>query len=146
MAKVAYETNSVIRSLVTELVAKHYDSCVVFLEAILEVESTPYTQNLHYLESSSSKWLAKYKDVRSRPEEKKSASIFKFAGIPSVSSPPINPFQSPGMFRFVFLLTILTLCSFEAVANYFRQIVICFPANDCSVLFASLEIPAAAAD
>ena len=95
MVKVAYETIPVISSFVTELVAKHYDSCLVFLDTILEIELTPYTQNFHYLESASSKWLARYKDIRSQPDEKKSPSILT----PSVT-PPEPVAAKPSQFNF----------------------------------------------
>jgi hypothetical protein len=51
--------------LITELIRTHESSCNTFLDAILEVELTPFTQNFHYMESSTEKWLAKYKDARS---------------------------------------------------------------------------------
>lgn len=88
-----------LTSFVTELVAKHYDSCLVFLDAILEVELTPYTQNFHYLESSSSKWLAKYKDVRSRLNEVKPTQ--KFSLTPSMPTAPSQSLPSqPPLFAF----------------------------------------------
>jgi hypothetical protein len=50
---------------VDELLKKHEESCLDFLDAVLEAELMPYTQNNHYLESTTDRWLAKYKDVRS---------------------------------------------------------------------------------
>jgi len=52
------------RVSISELVDRHYIGCGQFLQAILEVEQTPYTQNDHYLETCKDKWLAKYKDAR----------------------------------------------------------------------------------
>ncbi|KAG7442467.1 uncharacterized protein BT62DRAFT_954832 [Guyanagaster necrorhizus] len=53
-----------LRSLVSEIVSEQYVYCHGFLDAILEAELSPFTQNLHYLDSSSEKWLAKYKGAR----------------------------------------------------------------------------------
>ncbi|KIM82118.1 hypothetical protein PILCRDRAFT_485567 [Piloderma croceum F 1598] len=53
-----------IRVSISELVDRHYIGCGQFLQAILEAEQTPYTQNDHYLETCKDKWLAKYKDAR----------------------------------------------------------------------------------
>ncbi|KAL0952897.1 hypothetical protein HGRIS_007115 [Hohenbuehelia grisea] len=53
-----------LSTFLLELVEKHHIRCLMFVETALEVELTPYTQNTHYLESSSSKWLARYKDSR----------------------------------------------------------------------------------
>lgn len=39
------------------------------MDAILEVELTPYTQNKHYLETCKAKWLATYKDSRTSRRE-----------------------------------------------------------------------------
>jgi hypothetical protein len=49
---------------ISELVNRHHITCNQFLQAILETEQTPYTQNGHYLETCKDKWLAKYKDAR----------------------------------------------------------------------------------
>lgn len=38
--------------------------CQQILESTLETERTPFTQNTHYLEATTEKWLAKYKDIR----------------------------------------------------------------------------------
>lgn len=43
---------------------KHYNLCLAFLETILEMEKTPFTQNTHYLESCTEKWFSKYKDAK----------------------------------------------------------------------------------
>jgi len=51
-------------SSLSELVESHYQSCSQHVDAILEVEMTPFTQNTHYLETSKAKWLARYKDIR----------------------------------------------------------------------------------
>lgn len=47
-----------------ELIQFHLFSCRSFVDATLEVERMPYTQNTHYLQSSVDKWLAKYKTQR----------------------------------------------------------------------------------
>ena len=52
-----------------ELVQKHHDRCLMFIETALEIEMTPFTQNVHYLETASSKWLARYKDARALKTE-----------------------------------------------------------------------------
>lgn len=52
------------RMFITDLVKTHYAYSLESLEEIIEVEETPFTQNTHYLETCTEKWLAKYKDVR----------------------------------------------------------------------------------
>ncbi|PBK80191.1 hypothetical protein ARMGADRAFT_1003277 [Armillaria gallica] len=61
-----------LRSFVSEIISEQYASCHKILEAILEVELSPFTQNLHYLDSCSEKWLAKYKGAR---QERKSQPV-----------------------------------------------------------------------
>jgi hypothetical protein len=48
----------------------------------LEVEQTPYTQNTHYLQESTDKWLSKYKNARA---EKPIGTLDNFAGGPVLS-------------------------------------------------------------
>ncbi|KAJ7871922.1 P-loop containing nucleoside triphosphate hydrolase protein [Mycena leptocephala] len=38
--------------------------CAKFLEAVLEMETTPMTQNSHYLQATTEKWAARYKEQR----------------------------------------------------------------------------------
>lgn len=52
------------RSLALELIQKHLTSSRSFVDAILEVEHMPFTQNTHYLQSRADEWRAKYKDER----------------------------------------------------------------------------------
>ena len=59
------------RTFVNELIEKHYDSCTPFLEATLEMEREPFTQNTHYLEAKTEIWLSKYKQARSGKESSK---------------------------------------------------------------------------
>ncbi|KAJ6582935.1 P-loop containing nucleoside triphosphate hydrolase protein [Mycena vulgaris] len=62
-----------MKSCITDLASKYYESCVTFLVAMLEVEQVPFTMNDHYLQASTEKWLSRYKDQRagvdSHPEE-----------------------------------------------------------------------------
>ncbi|KAJ6557932.1 P-loop containing nucleoside triphosphate hydrolase protein [Mycena capillaripes] len=53
-----------LKTCITDLAAKLFESCGTFLMAMLEVEQTPFTQNDHYLQSSTEKWLSRYKDER----------------------------------------------------------------------------------
>jgi hypothetical protein len=43
---------------------KHRARCLDLLRSVLEMEKVPFTQNTHYLEASTEKWLSKYKDAR----------------------------------------------------------------------------------
>lgn len=52
------------RSLALELIQKHLESSRAFVDAILEVERMPFTQNTHYLQTREDEWRAKYKDER----------------------------------------------------------------------------------
>ncbi len=47
-----------------ELMNECRAACSVVLNATLDVEKIPFTQNTHYLEATTDKWLAKYKDIR----------------------------------------------------------------------------------
>ncbi|KAJ8092575.1 hypothetical protein PM082_006900 [Marasmius tenuissimus] len=53
-----------VKSSVSKLFSRHDQRCLMFLEAALEMEMTPATQNNHYLQSSTEKWHAKYKSAR----------------------------------------------------------------------------------
>lgn len=44
-----------------ELVQQHSSRCLEVLEAVLESEKMPFTQNAHYLSSSTEKWVSTYK-------------------------------------------------------------------------------------
>ena len=48
------------RTLIEQLIDERWDSCHSLLKVILEAELTPYTQNGHYLETSTIKWKGKY--------------------------------------------------------------------------------------
>ncbi|KAK0503501.1 P-loop containing nucleoside triphosphate hydrolase protein [Armillaria luteobubalina] len=53
-----------LKTFIMELMNECRTSCSVVLNATLDVEKIPFTQNTHYLESTTDKWLAKYKDIR----------------------------------------------------------------------------------
>ncbi|KAF4597337.1 ASTRA complex subunit [Pleurotus pulmonarius] len=50
-----------LKAIVQDLVSKHAKICQENLRTLLEMEVTPYTQNEHYFQESSAKWLARYK-------------------------------------------------------------------------------------
>jgi len=93
----------------TELVKQHQSSCRQFLEAALECEDTPFTQNHHYLEANTERWLSRYKDTRTQNKDSarpvkpvqgrfqdSSAPSFSFGKTiplapPVVSGAPLNP-------------------------------------------------------
>ncbi|KAG5640591.1 hypothetical protein DXG03_007994 [Asterophora parasitica] len=54
-----------IRIFIAEIVQKHFDACSSILLPIHKFETTPYTQNTHYLAESHAKWLGIYKEARS---------------------------------------------------------------------------------
>ena len=70
----------------------HYQKCNEHLEAILEVELTPYTQNDHYYEASKDKFLTEYKDLRAgRTRSSESGDISKvYGGSREGSAKPIS--------------------------------------------------------
>ncbi|KIK58162.1 hypothetical protein GYMLUDRAFT_45362 [Collybiopsis luxurians FD-317 M1] len=75
-----------VRNFIKILMEQHERSCSDVLKAVLEAERMPYTQNDHYLESSTQAWLDKYKAVRSgkiSEEVKSSAKV----------QPPFNSTQ-----------------------------------------------------
>lgn len=47
-----------------DLVEKHCYNCRSFVDAILDAERIPFTQNEHYLQVSEDKWLTQYRDQR----------------------------------------------------------------------------------
>ncbi|KAH7928503.1 hypothetical protein BV22DRAFT_199383 [Leucogyrophana mollusca] len=53
-----------LQILIPELVSLHYDRCIVRIQEQLEMERTPFTQNTHYLETCTEKWMKKYKEER----------------------------------------------------------------------------------
>ncbi|KDQ60446.1 hypothetical protein JAAARDRAFT_191825 [Jaapia argillacea MUCL 33604] len=53
-----------LKGFMIELVKRHSDRCIPYVESILEIERAPYTQNGHYYDACKDKWLAKYKDAR----------------------------------------------------------------------------------
>ncbi|KAE9397409.1 P-loop containing nucleoside triphosphate hydrolase protein [Gymnopus androsaceus JB14] len=54
-----------IRNFIKMLMDEHKSKCKEILEAALDAERMPYTQNDHYLETTTQAWLNKYKAVRS---------------------------------------------------------------------------------
>ncbi|KAF9066275.1 P-loop containing nucleoside triphosphate hydrolase protein [Rhodocollybia butyracea] len=56
------------------LIETHKQNCDAFLAATIEAELMPYTQNDHYLQSTTQGWLEKYKAVRSRHTEESTGS------------------------------------------------------------------------
>ncbi|PBK78407.1 hypothetical protein ARMSODRAFT_947314 [Armillaria solidipes] len=53
-----------LKTFIMELMNECRATCSVVLNATLDVEKIPFTQNTHYLEATTDKWLAKYKDIR----------------------------------------------------------------------------------
>lgn len=52
------------RDITTRLIAVYANECATFLQAAIDMEVTPYTQNTHYLQDATEKWMAKYKAQR----------------------------------------------------------------------------------
>ncbi|KAK0210987.1 P-loop containing nucleoside triphosphate hydrolase protein [Desarmillaria ectypa] len=52
------------KAFIMELMNDCHMTCLVVLNATLEVEKSPFTQNTHYLEDPTDKWLAKHKNIR----------------------------------------------------------------------------------
>jgi hypothetical protein len=59
------------------LIEQKFSICKEILDRIIETEKTPYTQNTHYLSESSSKWLAKYRDMRAKKGTARESSTRK---------------------------------------------------------------------
>ncbi|KAE9397406.1 hypothetical protein BT96DRAFT_1020873 [Gymnopus androsaceus JB14] len=82
-----------IRNFIKTLMDEHKKKCKEMLEAALEAERMPYTQNDHYLETTTQAWLNKYKAVRSGyadneeldPNAKKHKAKESSPGNPSLS-------------------------------------------------------------
>ncbi|KAG6843814.1 hypothetical protein H0H87_012992 [Tephrocybe sp. NHM501043] len=66
-----------VRIFIADIVEKHSEACKAILQPVLKIETTPFTQNGHYLSESVDKWLALYKEARAkegRPPLKKRKS------------------------------------------------------------------------
>lgn len=107
---------------INDLVGKHFTKCHEFVDAILAVEETPFTQNGHYLETCKDKWLAKYKDARAgrvetsaEPPAKRTKRLEQtpakaatkpannfggFGGVFGSNSTNAQAFSQPGVFGF----------------------------------------------
>ncbi|KAJ7742281.1 P-loop containing nucleoside triphosphate hydrolase protein [Mycena metata] len=93
-----------------DLLALHTADCVKYLEAILEMETTPMTQNDHYLQVTTEKWAARYKEHRAGKPSGAAASkhrktaktapnnAFSFATSSVASPAPLKPV--PGFVSF----------------------------------------------
>ncbi|KAJ7032332.1 P-loop containing nucleoside triphosphate hydrolase protein [Mycena alexandri] len=55
---------NILHAYLFNLLALHAADCMKYLEAILEMETTPMTQNDHYLQVTTEKWAARYKEQR----------------------------------------------------------------------------------
>ncbi|KAJ7149427.1 P-loop containing nucleoside triphosphate hydrolase protein [Mycena crocata] len=53
-----------LRTCLFYLIQIHYTECARYLAAVLEMETTPMTQNDHYLLATTEKWVGKYKEQR----------------------------------------------------------------------------------
>ncbi|KAA1467041.1 hypothetical protein DENSPDRAFT_66992 [Dentipellis sp. KUC8613] len=79
------------RLCVEELVRRRYENCIPFIDAALEGEHMPYTQNLHYLQTCQETWLGKYKDIRAGKSTKESAKKAESWDGSMASAPPSDP-------------------------------------------------------
>ncbi|KAJ7766565.1 P-loop containing nucleoside triphosphate hydrolase protein [Mycena maculata] len=66
-----------IRACLFDLRVVHSDDCAKYLEAVLQMETTPMTQNDHYLQATTEKWASKYRDQRAGKETETTASSGK---------------------------------------------------------------------
>ncbi|KAI0706855.1 P-loop containing nucleoside triphosphate hydrolase protein [Cerioporus squamosus] len=92
---------TVVGPVTLELMKTCADTTVSHLKTILELETSPYTQNHHYFQESRDKWLAKYKDARAGkgPAERVTPAIvaptpsFSFGGsvAGTAAKAPTNP-------------------------------------------------------
>ncbi|TFK69298.1 hypothetical protein BDN72DRAFT_768086 [Pluteus cervinus] len=55
-----------IKLAFTELVEKRFESCLERLNDTLETEQYPFTQNYHYLATSTEGWFSRHKEARAR--------------------------------------------------------------------------------
>ncbi|KAJ7934585.1 P-loop containing nucleoside triphosphate hydrolase protein [Mycena leptocephala] len=88
-----------LKTCITNLAAKYFESCANFLLAMLEVDQMPFTQNGRYLQTSTEKWLSRYKDERAGKKESNGEEVskpHKLGGAqPSASTP-----RGAEMFKF----------------------------------------------
>ncbi|KAF9053960.1 hypothetical protein BDZ89DRAFT_1056513 [Hymenopellis radicata] len=81
-----------MKTFLTELLARRKTLCQHILDETLDTERTPFTQNTHYLEATTEKWLAKYKDIRSGKKDLPDEPRVKRQ---RVKTPPPLPHQAP---------------------------------------------------
>ncbi|TBU24235.1 P-loop containing nucleoside triphosphate hydrolase protein [Dichomitus squalens] len=55
---------AIVKPLVSELVRQCAERTALQMRTVLQLETSPFTQNNHYLSECRDKWLAKYKDAR----------------------------------------------------------------------------------
>ncbi|KAJ7061772.1 P-loop containing nucleoside triphosphate hydrolase protein, partial [Mycena amicta] len=53
-----------LKIVLSQLVDTHAEDCAKYLDALLEMETQPMTQNSHYLQATTEKWVGKYRDQR----------------------------------------------------------------------------------
>ncbi|ESK87740.1 hypothetical protein Moror_11277 [Moniliophthora roreri MCA 2997] len=122
-----FERHSLLRNdvheLMLKLVEKHYGRCLMFLEAALEAEETPFTQNTHYLQTTTDKWLSKYKSLRAErnqstavPKPSSDANPASSQAEPVSAKPSAAPqAQEPKPEAVNELLSLLAKCGYTGV-------------------------------
>jgi hypothetical protein len=75
--------------ILSDLLKKHQEICLTILQTIIEAELTPFTQNFHYLDSSTDKWLSAFKEARAGklPQDLSDKQLFKPQVVAGASSP-----------------------------------------------------------
>ncbi|KAI9058588.1 hypothetical protein FKP32DRAFT_1761416 [Trametes sanguinea] len=87
--------NAIVGPVITRLLNSCTESTAAQVKAVLALESSPFTQNGHYLSECREKWLAKYKEARRasqnamQPEDTSGAKTDRKRTLDSVSEEPL---------------------------------------------------------
>ncbi|KAH9921275.1 P-loop containing nucleoside triphosphate hydrolase protein [Amylocystis lapponica] len=81
--------------VVMELVKARREATLTYLLSLLKLETTPFTQNSHYLADKTAKALARYKDARAGRVEPEPVNPFGVFGPPMTPSKSTTPLPHP---------------------------------------------------
>ncbi|EMD31064.1 hypothetical protein CERSUDRAFT_60537 [Gelatoporia subvermispora B] len=82
-----------VRLAVQDLIKERFDGTLLFLRNLLKLETTPFTQNDHYLADKTAASLAQYKEVRAgkaSPERVKPMRVFQMTSSGTSNRSPFS--------------------------------------------------------
>ena len=117
------------RPVAAELIHLCAQRTMTQMYMLLQLESTPFTQNNHYLSECRDKWLAKYKDARAgkSPAERVNPAVAPppIPATPSLFSPSSTPTPAPGFTGSLFGLRKWFACSPDLLLSLISSVRSC---------------------